>query len=420
MQIRRKLVVGNWKMNGNIAQLTELHAIADAARAAGGVDVAVCPPFTLISSALTRSGGIAIGAQDCHAAESGAHTGYVSAAMLKEAGARLVIVGHSERRAELQESDRRGSRQGRGGAAPGLIAIVCVGESEPTAPRAITGRSSSASSPARCPTTGKGELVIAYEPVWAIGTGKSRRPGDVTEMHGAIRTFLTDRFGDGRPHPHSLRRLGQARQCRRAVRLPRRRRRPGRRRQPDRRRSSSRSSRPLPAEAPSNRGPGGSEVEGEPIAIVAAAALENRPASPKSPQVLPESSRMFTFLLIVQTLVAVGAGHRHPDAALGRRRPCRRRQPVRADDRARRGRLPDPHHRHSGDHLRRPVDRARGGRRRRARSAHHRPVAGQADRLPAPPAQPQHGAGRPGEPQPANPAQPQPAQGNQTGVPLAQ
>jgi len=71
MQIRRKLVVGNWKMNGSIAQLTELHAIADAARAAGGVDVAVCPPFTLISSALTRSGGMSIGAQDCHSAESG-------------------------------------------------------------------------------------------------------------------------------------------------------------------------------------------------------------------------------------------------------------------------------------------------------------------------------------------------------------
>ena len=95
MHVRRKLVVGNWKMNGSLASLAELHGIADAAREAGGVDVAICPPFTLIAPALTRSGGLTIGAQDCHGADSGAHTGSVSAAMVKEAGARLVIVGHS-------------------------------------------------------------------------------------------------------------------------------------------------------------------------------------------------------------------------------------------------------------------------------------------------------------------------------------
>ena len=89
MHLRRKLVAGNWKMNGSLAQLGALSAIAEAARAAGGVDVAICPPFTLIAPAQTRAGGLIVGAQDCHAAESGAHTGCVSVAMIREAGARL-------------------------------------------------------------------------------------------------------------------------------------------------------------------------------------------------------------------------------------------------------------------------------------------------------------------------------------------
>ena len=95
MHLRRKLIAGNWKMNGNLAALSEVAAIAEAAREIAGVDVAVCPPFTLIAPAVTRSGGLVIGAQDCHAAESGAHTGCVSASMAKEAGARLVIVGQA-------------------------------------------------------------------------------------------------------------------------------------------------------------------------------------------------------------------------------------------------------------------------------------------------------------------------------------
>src|SRR3954469_14124708 len=103
MHLRRKLVAGNWKMNGSLAQLTELSPIAEAARRAGGVDVALCPPFALIAAAVPRSGGLTIGAQDCHAAESGPHTGSVSVAMIREAGARLVTVGHSERRADQHE-----------------------------------------------------------------------------------------------------------------------------------------------------------------------------------------------------------------------------------------------------------------------------------------------------------------------------
>src|SRR3954469_8053205 len=130
MHVRRKLVAGNWKMNGSLAQLAELSAIAEAARTAGGVDVAICPPFTLIAPALTRSGGLTIGAQDCHAAESGAHTGSVSVAMIREAGARLAICGHSERRDENRESDADVRAKAAAALKGGLIAIVCVGESD--------------------------------------------------------------------------------------------------------------------------------------------------------------------------------------------------------------------------------------------------------------------------------------------------
>ena len=126
--MRRKLVAGNWKMNGSLAQLTEIAAIAESARGAGGVDVAICPPFTLIASAVARSGGLIVGAQDCHSEDEGAHTGSISAAMIKEAGGKLVIVGHSERRAEQNESDADVRAKAEAGLRHGLITIVCVGE----------------------------------------------------------------------------------------------------------------------------------------------------------------------------------------------------------------------------------------------------------------------------------------------------
>src|SRR5687767_8719659 len=115
-------------MHGGIAQLTELHAIADAARAAGGVDVAICPPFTLIAPALMRSGGMSIGAQDCHQEDFGAHTGCISAPMIKEAGGRLAIIGHSERRADQHETDPIVREKAVAALSHGLIAILCVGE----------------------------------------------------------------------------------------------------------------------------------------------------------------------------------------------------------------------------------------------------------------------------------------------------
>jgi triosephosphate isomerase len=197
MHVRRKLVAGNWKMNGSIAALQELSAIAAAARAASGVDVAICPPFTLIAPAAARSGGMAVGAQDCHWAQSGAHTGNVSAAMLKEAGARLAIIGHSERRADEMEGDELIRRKAEAVLAAGLQAIVCVGETDEQrrsgrAVEIVTGQlAGSLPDPG-----GEGELVVAYEPVWAIGTGNVATPADVAEMHSAIRAHLAGRFGD--------------------------------------------------------------------------------------------------------------------------------------------------------------------------------------------------------------------------------
>jgi triosephosphate isomerase len=197
MHLRRKLVAGNWKMNGSLAQLGELARIAAAARDASGVDVAICPPFTLIPSAVARSGGLVIGAQDCHAEESGAHTGNVSAAMLKEAGARLVIVGHSERRAAQGETDEIVRGKAEAALRHGLQTIVCVGESEAErlAGQAVARVTAQLAGSLPEPG-GEGELIVAYEPIWAIGTGRTATPADAAEIHAAIRQSLVGRFGD--------------------------------------------------------------------------------------------------------------------------------------------------------------------------------------------------------------------------------
>jgi len=195
--MRRKLIAGNWKMNGSRTQLAELGPIAAAARDAAGVDVAICPPFILIPLAVPRAGGIVIGAQDCHHRESGAFTGNVSAAMIQEAGARMVIVGHSERRAEQHESDEMVRAKAEIALKHALTTIVCVGESEADrkAGRAVEFVCGQlrGSLPQEA---GDGELVIAYEPIWAIGTGNTATPADVAEMHAAIRSHLTDDFGE--------------------------------------------------------------------------------------------------------------------------------------------------------------------------------------------------------------------------------
>lgn len=183
-------------MNGSLESLAELDAIKAAADANDGVDVAVCPPFPLIIPAVQRQRGLAIGAQDCHQAEKGAHTGCVSAFMLKEVGARLVIVGHSERRTDQGESDALVRAKAEAAIGAGLIAIVCVGETEAERDdgRAITvvERQLDGS----VPLAGTGAtLVIAYEPVWAIGTGRTPSTTDVAEMHAAIRAKLKSLLG---------------------------------------------------------------------------------------------------------------------------------------------------------------------------------------------------------------------------------
>ena len=195
--LRRKLIAGNWKMNGSRGALAEIAAIAAAAREAAGVDVAVCPPFTLIPLAVPRAGGLVIGAQDCHQEEKGAFTGDISAAMVQEAGARLVIVGHSERRQYHGESDATVRAKADAALGQGLTVIVCVGETEVerSAGRAVdvvTGQLRG-SLPSEA---GEGALVVAYEPVWAIGTGKTATPDDVGEMHAAIRRYLVENSGE--------------------------------------------------------------------------------------------------------------------------------------------------------------------------------------------------------------------------------
>ena len=193
----RKLVVGNWKMNGSLAQLAELSAIVQAARGQTNVDVAVCPPATLIAPASAQADGVSIGAQDVHCNPHGAHTGCVSAGMLKEAGASLVIVGHSERRQDQRERDEEIRAKAEAALAAGLQTIVCVGESdaERQAGRAVEVVASQLRGSLPDSWSG-GELVIAYEPIWAIGTGNVATPRDVAEMHAAIRGNLVERFGE--------------------------------------------------------------------------------------------------------------------------------------------------------------------------------------------------------------------------------
>lgn len=192
--MRRKFVAGNWKMHGLKADLAEVKAIA--AALSDQVDAALCVPFTLIVPAVDAAGDLAIGAQDVHAAEKGAHTGCISAAMLLECGAKLTIVGHSERRADQNESDADVKAKAEAAHKAGLNVILCVGETleERDAGRAeeVVTAQIAASMPEGAAA---GWLSIAYEPIWAIGTGRTPTEGDVAAMHGAIRAKLTALLG---------------------------------------------------------------------------------------------------------------------------------------------------------------------------------------------------------------------------------
>ncbi len=190
----RPLAAGNWKMNGLKNALKELAMIAEAAAAgaAGQAEVALCPPATLIDAAVaTAQGRIAIGGQDCHAKASGAHTGDVAAEQLKDLGATYVIVGHSERRADHGEGDAVVKAKAEAALRAGLIAIVCVGETKDQRQSGETLAVVGGQTRGSLPLGANAEnLVVAYEPVWAIGTGLTPTAADVAEVHAFIRAEL--------------------------------------------------------------------------------------------------------------------------------------------------------------------------------------------------------------------------------------
>jgi triosephosphate isomerase len=195
----RPYIVGNWKMHGTRAMLSEARAIDRAAERLMKVEVALAPPFTLIHATRKEAGLIGVGAQDCHAAEGGAHTGDISAAMIKDAGAGFVIVGHSERRADHRESDADVKAKAEAALAASLAAIVCVGETEAErdAGKAeqVVFRQLEGSLPQGEAAAEK--VTVAYEPVWAIGTGRTPTIEDIAAMHAAIRAKLGEIYGEG-------------------------------------------------------------------------------------------------------------------------------------------------------------------------------------------------------------------------------
>jgi triosephosphate isomerase len=199
----RPLIAGNWKMNGLKASSAEFEAmLAGAPAVAAKTDLLVCPPATLIAAFAERARGsknLAIGAQDCHPKASGAHTGDLSAEMLGDAGASAIIVGHSERRADHGESDALVRRKAEAAWRADLTAIVCIGETRAQRDAGqtlnICGGQLEGSLPDKATA---GNLVVAYEPVWAIGTGLTPTTGDIEQVHRFIRDSLTKRFsGEG-------------------------------------------------------------------------------------------------------------------------------------------------------------------------------------------------------------------------------
>ena len=197
----RMLFAGNWKMNGVSASLAEVRALrrALADEPARG-DVLVCPPFTLLAGAAKAVEGspIGVGGQDCHASAAGAFTGDVSAEMLRDAGATAVIVGHSERRHYHAETNQMVAAKVAAARRAGLTAILCVGESDAEREAGHAVQTVVAQLDASMPEgIDASDLAIAYEPIWAIGTGKIPKGSDIQEMHDAIRALLRKRFGAG-------------------------------------------------------------------------------------------------------------------------------------------------------------------------------------------------------------------------------
>ena len=195
---RGPLIAGNWKMNGLAASAAKLDKIvAGAAKLPADVDVMVCPPFLLIADFAARARGsrVGIGGQDCHAEPSGAHTGDIAAEMLADAKAAAVIVGHSERRHDHHETDPQVRAKAAAAQRAGLLAIVCVGEMPADRDAGKAKEVVGAQLAGSLPDDPK-NIVIAYEPVWAIGTGLTPTAADVRDMHGLIRERLVSRYGE--------------------------------------------------------------------------------------------------------------------------------------------------------------------------------------------------------------------------------
>lgn len=207
--MKRKLIAGNWKMNGLSEEglrLTEaivdrrLRAMEHGSENVESYELLICPPFTLLAQIRPLLGGtgVSLGAQDCHPAASGAHTGDISAPMLADLGCSYVIIGHSERRQNHGEDDFLVQAKARAALDAGLTPILCIGETEHERDSGETQEVLRRQLSGSLPELKNGEtmsLVIAYEPVWAIGTGKSAKNEDVREAHAGVRSFLNERFG---------------------------------------------------------------------------------------------------------------------------------------------------------------------------------------------------------------------------------
>jgi len=197
MAARKPLVAGNWKMNGLRADLGEIAAVGKGI-AGESCEVAICPPATLIGGAVKTAAGsnLIIGGQDCHAEGAGAHTGDISAEMIADLGGKLVIVGHSERRAGYGETDAMVKAKAEAAWRAGLIAVLCIGETEAERRSGgtldVLARQIAGSVPERATAD---KLVVAYEPVWAIGTGLTPSEDDIAEAHAHIRAKLAETSG---------------------------------------------------------------------------------------------------------------------------------------------------------------------------------------------------------------------------------
>ncbi|MBS1239376.1 MAG: triose-phosphate isomerase [Proteobacteria bacterium] len=196
---QRPYIVGNWKMHGTRVMLSEARAIDRAAERLIKAEVAIAPPFTLLHATRKEATLIGVGAQDCHPADGGAHTGDISAAMLKDSGAGFVIVGHSERRADHGESDADVKAKATAALAAGLAVIVCVGESEAERDAGKAEKIVAAQLAGSLPEGAEAaeKVTVAYEPVWAIGTGRTPSIEDIGAMHRAIREKLVSFYGEG-------------------------------------------------------------------------------------------------------------------------------------------------------------------------------------------------------------------------------